>query len=84
MSELKLTPDIVQEIKKFNRNVEWLKKRELKSEWVRSEVIRQLTGWSGDDVEKARRNNYIRYKKEGNRYWYDPSSIPSVFLKKTA
>jgi len=76
-----LTAEELSEIKKFNRNVEWLKKKEIKTDWVQATAIRKLTGWSVSYMERARHNGYVRFKKNGNRYLYDPSSIPAIFLK---
>lgn len=83
MSEIKISAEVLQEIKKFNRNVEWLKKKELKTNWVKASVITDLTGWDKHSLWLARKNGYVKYKKDGSTFWYDPSSLTDIFLKKS-
>jgi hypothetical protein len=58
-----------------------------KDEWVYASVITDLTGWSNEDLRKARRNGSVRFKivAKGERkttYKYLLGSIPSHFIIK--
>jgi hypothetical protein len=47
-----------------------------KEEWVGPTVITQKTGWSAEDMRRARRNGSIRYKRSSTGgYRYLISSI---------
>lgn len=77
MKEL-LSAEALQEIKKFNRNIEWLKKRDAVAapkSWVRPSVIMKKHGWSRAQLDTARRNGYIEWKKDGNHILYNPLSV---------
>jgi hypothetical protein len=84
MKEL-LSAEALAEIKKFNRNVEWLKLRELKqtTSWVRANVILNKTGWSRSQLATARNNGYINYKLKKKSFFYNPDSINKDYLAAT-
>lgn len=86
MTEIKISAEVLQEIKKFNRNVEWLKNKELSAstKWVRASIILRKTGWKRSDLATARRNNYINWKQRGKITTYDPDSINKDFLAHVA
>lgn len=80
-----ITPEVLFEIKKFNRNCEWLRKRdkeEKKSHWVKASVIKKATGWDYEGMRKAREHGYVKYKKENGGFFYDLSSIHEIHHKK--
>lgn len=52
-----------------------------KSQWVKASVITEKTGWNKEGMRAARKNCYIRYKKEGNAFFYDLNSLNPFFIK---
>lgn len=85
MSAITITAEVLAEIKKFNRHMDAMRTKKVNEAWVKSSVICQLTGWDSNQMEKARRNGYIKFKRKNGDvggYLYDPSSIPDVFLRK--
>ncbi len=79
-----MTPEQERLLKEFNRNVEWLKRKELSTstKWVRASVILEKTGWTRAELQTARRNRYIIYNEK--THLYDPGSINEDYLKFTA
>jgi hypothetical protein len=81
---MQLTPDIVRAINQFNKNVEWLKAKELKDtrRWVKVGVIKKMTGWNNEEMRRARETGMVDWKRDDNGYWYSPESINEIHLKK--
>lgn len=60
-----------------------LKERKVQKEtWVKASTVMELTGWDREAMRRARRNNFVKVKKEkGSSIYYSLESIPTVFLK---
>lgn len=73
--------ELLAEIKKFNRNVEWLKKRELKEKFTASaSEIMSLTGWTRERLRGERKRGGVKYDKATERYSID--SLPDIYKQK--
>lgn len=68
----------------FNRNIAWLKQKELKDSknWVKSTVITEMTGWDNERMRRARNRGEVVWKKDDKGFWYSPESINPIHLKK--
>lgn len=67
MAEIKMTAEVFEEIRKFNRNMEFLRKNKINQAWVESlEIRKQLTGWKNRELERARKNGYVRFKRDSS------------------
>lgn len=77
---------ILSEIKKLKEIVASIRQQTKQDEkWVSAFWIQQLTGWDGKMLEKARKQNLVKYKKnENGGTVYLLSSVPEEFKKKTA
>lgn len=80
-----LSPEILKELRQFNKNVEWLKAQAVKNrgQWVKVSVVRDLTGWDKEQMRRMRESGGIEVKKE-NGIWYNLNSINPIHLKQTA
>ncbi len=80
-----LSPEILKELRQFNRNIEWLKAQAVKSRgnWVKVSVVRDCTGWTENQLRRMRENGGVQVKRE-NGIWYDLNSINPIHLKQTA
>lgn len=77
------THEELQEVKKFNRNVEWLKRKELKESYTASAgEVMKITGWSREKLRGERTRGTVRSKKYGTNFRYDLSSLPEVYKQK--
>ncbi|WP_152267029.1 hypothetical protein [Agriterribacter humi] len=77
------THEELQEVKKFNRHIEWLKRKELKEGYTASAgEIMKITGWTKDRLKGERERGTIRSKKYGTQFRYDLSSLPEVYKQK--
>lgn len=80
-----ITPEALIEIKKFNKNCEWLRSQQLKKkEWAKVSAVRKLTGMSREELRRARDKNVIEFKKDSSGIWYNILSIPDHMKKATA
>lgn len=70
------------EIRKFNRNIDWLKKQSIKStaQWVKAGVITKATGWNNEEMRTARDRKYVVHEKRVDGFWYDLKSVATNFL----
>ena len=77
------THEELQEVKKFNRHIEWLKRKELKEGYTASAgEVMKITRWTKDRLKGERERGTIRSKKYGARFRYDSSSLPEVYKQK--
>lgn len=77
------THEELQEVKKFNRHIEWLKRKELKEGYTASAgEVMKITGWSREKLRGHRERGTVRSKKMGNRFRYDLSSLPEIYQQK--
>lgn len=77
------THEELQEVKKFNRHIEWLKRKELKEGYTASAgEVMKITGWSRDKLRGERERGTVRSKKYGAKFRYDLSSLPEVYKQK--
>lgn len=79
-----ITPEILTELKKFNRNVEYLKKRDKEESpgtWVKSTHITKITGLNGEGMRKLRNQGLVKVKKDETGIWYLLESVPKHLIK---
>ena len=77
------THEALQEVKKFNRHIEWLKRKELKEGYTASAgEVMKITGWSREKLRGERERGTVRSKKYGAKFRYDLSSLPEVYKQK--
>lgn len=49
--------------------------------WVKASAITQLTGWNKEKMRRMRVNGIVKFKHDKTGFWYDPNSIPSIFIR---
>lgn len=49
--------------------------------WVKTEVIRKLTGWDRSGMQKARKYGYVTHRVKDGIVEYDMNSIHPLFIK---
>lgn len=77
------TQEAMREVKKFNRHIEWLKRKELKEGYTASAgEVMKITGWSREKLRGERERGTVRSKKYGAKFRYDLSSLPEVYKQK--
>ncbi|HRQ17681.1 MAG TPA: hypothetical protein PL085_11435 [Agriterribacter sp.] len=78
-----MTPEQERLIKDFNRNIEWLKRKELKENYTASaSEVMKITGWSREKLRGERERGTIRSKKCNGKCRYDLSSLPEIYKQK--
>lgn len=78
-----LTSDEINILKEFNRNVAWLKQKDLKGKsslWVSVTEVVKRTGWNKEGMRRAREQGLVKWKKENGSFFYDLTSIHEMFL----
>lgn len=55
-----------------------------KHQWVKVSFILLATGWDKEKLRQARNQSLVKWEKRKDGFWYDLSSIPSVYLKHPA
>lgn len=72
------------EIKKFNKNIEWLKKQSIvkKEQWVNvTELMSHTKNLDKDKLRRLRDTNRIEFKDNGTGGWlYNLNSVPAIYL----
>jgi len=59
-----MTPEELQEIKKFNRNVEWLKNQSLKpGNWITANEYNKKHGTNRDTLRQRRLKGQVEFKR---------------------
>jgi len=59
-----------------------LNKEKPKETWVMAEEIRTLTGWDAKTLRRARRLNYLSYRKRtAKSFVYLLESLPNQFIR---
>jgi hypothetical protein len=69
--------ELLRELKRYN-NLHGNPKNKC---WVKVSVIRDLTGWDRERMRRARNNGEVEFKKDGNKFLYNPDSIHPVHKK---
>lgn len=52
-----------------------------KPKWVKSTIIKDLTGWDPNKMAKARKYGYLKWKTDSEGYWYDLNTLHPLFIK---
>lgn len=52
--------------------------------WVKASTIVKMTGWNKEQMRRMRDNGVVKFKHDKTGFWYDPASIPAIFIKQTA
>ena len=53
-----------------------------KETWVKASTVMEMTGWDREEMRRARKNNFVKFKKDKeNGLWYSVESIPKYFIK---
>lgn len=69
------------EIRAFNRNVDWLRKRELKDKCTASAAdVMKATGWTYEQLRHRKNNGFVKAKRINGKFRYDIESIPKHLI----
>lgn len=75
--------EILKKLDRMERKLSMQMQEEKKSvTWVKANVITRITGWDRNGMSRARANGYVKYKKEGDVFWYNLDSVHPVHHKK--
>lgn len=72
---------LIARLERIERLLRDLHKKDKKPRWAKVGDIADITGWSKERMRRARETGQVRWKKDGNGYWYDVNSIHPAFLK---
>lgn len=54
-----------------------------KKSWVKAGDIMRMTGWNKEKLRQMRDNGIVEYKDDEG-FFYNPDSIPQMFIKATS
>lgn len=74
--------DIEGYVKRIDAKLTTLLQESKKETWVKVDTLQQFTVWDNRiKLDRARRDNLVKTKKEGNVWLYSLESVHSFFLK---
>ncbi|HVX28436.1 MAG TPA: hypothetical protein VHB70_18960 [Parafilimonas sp.] len=83
INDKKIAFPVEQYLKRIDQKLTLLINEKPRKTWVGASVISDLTGWHDHALQKARRNNVIESRMNGNRFEYCLESLPAMFIKNT-
>lgn len=75
--------EVKKEFNRINEKLTSLIQVSKKQTWASAHWVTKLTGWDGKELDSARKQNIIQFRKNNTGgYDYLLESIPSIFIKK--
>ena len=75
-----MADQLMKRLDRIDKKITFLLTKQMKETqtWVKAPVITKLTGWNIQQMRAARKNNYVKFKKE-NGMWYLLESLNENF-----